>query len=175
VNDLIYNLINALRAELKQYGGMLATLEQHHDFVDRPEHGDLVLNVANINAQVDAITAAREEREYCLSEMAQGLGLEPSAGFADVIPLLPRNYRPLMEALEQENNHLAIRTHYRIRHNHLLLNNAAEMMRHLIKAIFPGDDLQTPEQWDIMVNGQNPDRINLPALPPLTPSLSLTR
>lgn len=148
MNNLIYNLIGAMREELKQYGGMLATLEQQQDFTACPEPGDLLLNVVNINRQAEAIVAARDERERCLGAVERGLGLEISAGFAEVIPLLPKHYRPLIEALEQENNQLAIRICYRARRNHLLLGSAAESMQQLIKAIFPDDGPETSPQLE---------------------------
>jgi flagellar biosynthesis/type III secretory pathway chaperone len=52
--------------------------------------------------------------------------------------LLPADYRPLVQALVQENNELLVRVQQRVRQNHLLLSHAVELMQHLINSIFPG-------------------------------------
>ena len=51
--------------------------------------------------------------------------------FAAIIPLLPPDYRPLVQALVQENNELLARVHQRTRQNHLLLSHAVELMQQL--------------------------------------------
>ena len=46
MNDLLHNLIEALREELKQYGEMLAVLEQQQDSVVRRQVDDLLRNIS---------------------------------------------------------------------------------------------------------------------------------
>jgi flagellar biosynthesis/type III secretory pathway chaperone len=143
MNDLLHNLIESLREELKQYGEMLAVLELQQDTVVHRHTADLLQNVASINAQADVIAAVRREREQHQRNVARQLGLNEDATFAAIIPLLPLNYRPLVEALVQENNELLVRVHHRTRQNHLLLSHAVELMQQLINAIFPGGGPKT--------------------------------
>jgi flagellar biosynthesis/type III secretory pathway chaperone len=138
MNDLLPNLIEALREELKQYGEMLARLDQQQNLVMLRQTCDLMQNVATVNAQAATIAAARREREQHQRHIARRLNLPESAGFTAIVPLLPPDYRPLVQALVQENNELLIRVQQRARQNHLLLSHAVELMQQLINSIFPG-------------------------------------
>jgi flagellar biosynthesis/type III secretory pathway chaperone len=138
MNDLLHNLIEALREELKQYGEMLAMLEQQHESVVQRQTNHLLQNVAEVNAQASVIAAVRHEREQRRCHVARHLRLEENATFATIIPLLPADYRPLIQALVQENNALLVRIQQRARQNHLLLSHAVDLMQQLINAIFPG-------------------------------------
>ena len=143
MNDLLHNLIEALREELKQYGEMLAVLEQQQDTVVQRHANDLLQNVASVNAQAEVIAAVRREREQHQRNVARQLGLDKDAAFQVIIPLLSADYRPLVEALVQENNELLERVHHRTRQNHLLLSHAVELMQQLINSIFPGGGPKT--------------------------------
>ena len=145
VIDLLHNLIEALREELKQYGEMLALLEQQQETVVQRQANDLLQNVAHINAQAEVIAAVRHEREQHQRNVARQLGLPEGVPFSTIIPLLPADYRPLVQALVQENNELRVRVHHRTRQNYLLLSHAVELMQQLINAISPGG---SPETYD---------------------------
>lgn len=145
MNDLLPNLIEALREELKQYGEMLALLDQQQDLVMQRQTSELLSSVATINEQTGIISAARHEREQRQRHLARLLELSNDAGFAAIMPRLPADYRPLVEALVQENNELLVRVQQRARQNHLLLNHAVELMQHLINAIVPG---ASPKTYD---------------------------
>ena len=110
---LLSNLIEALREELTQYGEMLARLDHQKDLVMRRQTDDLNRSVADINAQAEVITAARTERERHQVLIIQRLNLPATAGFGEIVPLLPADYRPLVQALVQENNELLIRVRQR--------------------------------------------------------------
>jgi len=138
MNVLLPNLIEALRDELKQYGEMLARLDHQQNVVMRRQTEDLLPSVAAINHQADAIAATRTEREGCQRQVARHLNLPETAAFTAIVPLLPADYRPLVQALVQENNELLVRVQQRARQNHLLLSHAVELMQRLINAIFPG-------------------------------------
>ncbi|HEY5297133.1 MAG TPA: flagellar protein FlgN [Verrucomicrobiae bacterium] len=146
MNDPLSNLIEALREELKQYGEMLAVLEQQQTSVVQRQTSDLLQNVANINSQANVIAAVRREREQHQRHVARHLDLDENAGFAVILPLLPADYRPLVQALVQENNELLARIQQRTRQNHLLLSHAVELMQQLINAIFPGGSPKTYDQ-----------------------------
>lgn len=143
MNDLLHNLIEALREELKQYGEMLAVLEQQQQSVVQRQTNVLLQNVADVNAQANVIAAVRHEREQHRRHVARQLGLEENTSFAIIIPMLPADYRPLVQALVHENNSLLFRIQQRARQNQLLLSHAVELMQQLINSIFPGSGPKT--------------------------------
>ena len=138
MNALLPNLIEALRNELQQYGEMLARLDHQQNVVMRRQTEDLLPSVAAINTQAGTIAAARTEREQRQRQVALQLNLPETAAISAIVPLLPADYRPLVQALAQENNELLVRVQQRARQNHLLLSHAVELMQRLINAIFPG-------------------------------------
>jgi flagellar biosynthesis/type III secretory pathway chaperone len=138
MNELLQNLIEALREELKEYGEMLALLEQQQQMVTHRQTQDLLQCVAGINVQSDAIAAARREREQRQREVARELNLEADASFTEVVPRLPGQFQPLMKALVQENNQLLARIQQRARQNHLLLTRIVELMQRFLGSLFPG-------------------------------------
>lgn len=139
-------LIESLREELKQYGEMLAQLDMQQDLVMRRQTADLVHTVSSVNAQTAVIANARHAREHQQRLMAGALNLPETAAFYSIIPLLPADYRPLVQALVQENNELLVRVQQRARQNHLLLSHAVELMQTLINSIFPGANPKTYDE-----------------------------
>ena len=138
MKELLSNLIEALREELKQYGEMLALLDQQQQLVMLRQVADLPDNVNCVYAQAGVIAAARHERDQRQRHLARLLELPENAGFSLLIPLLPPDYQPLVDALVHENNELLVRVQQRARLNHLLLSHCVELMQQLINSIFPG-------------------------------------
>jgi flagellar biosynthesis/type III secretory pathway chaperone len=136
MNELLTNLIEALREELKEYGEMLAMLDQQQQMVTHRQTQDLLQCVAGINVQAEAIAAARHEREQRQREVARELNLDPDAPYTDVVPRLPSQFQPLVKALVQENNQLLMRIQQRARQNHLLLTRIVELMQRFLGSLF---------------------------------------
>ena len=143
MKELLHNLVDSLREELKEYGEMLALLDQQQEMVMRRQTQDLIQCVQTINAQVENITAARLEREQRQRNLARMSGLAEDAPFATLVPRLPGEYRPLIQALVHENNELLKRIQRRARQNHLLLSRIVELMQRLFDPFFPNSQPTT--------------------------------
>lgn len=157
MKELLSNLIEALREELKQYGEMLALLEQQQQLVMQRQVAALPEHVACVNSQAGVIAAARQEREQRQRHLARLLGLPDATGFTILLPQLPPDYQPLVDALVRENNELLVRVQQRARQNHLLLSHCVELMQQLINSIIPG---VSPTTYD------GAGRLPMPAVPP---------
>ena len=144
MKELLSVLIDSLREELKEYGEMLALLDQEQGMVMRRHTQDLLQCVTAINSQAENIAAARNQREQHQHHLARQLGLPEDALFNLILPKLPEDYRPLVDALVRENNELLIRVRQRARQNHLLLNRVVELMQRFLGSFFPG---QTPATY----------------------------
>ena len=134
MNELLQNFIASLREELKQYGELLALLDAQQEQVVRRLPDELLASVAAVEAQGQAIRAARRERAQRQRELAQSLGTVADSAIASLIPLLPDAYRPLAAALVEENNHLLRRVRQRARQNHVLLSRSLELMERFINS-----------------------------------------
>jgi len=137
MKDFLDNLVDSLREELKEYGEMLALLDQQQEMVMRRQTQDLLQCVQSINTQMENITAARREREQRQRDMARMFGMAEGTSFSMLVPRLPGEYRPLVQALVNENNELLKRIQRRARQNHLLLSRIVELMQRLFDPFFP--------------------------------------
>ena len=134
MNELLQNFVESLREELKQYGELLALLEQQQAQVVRRLADELLETVSAVNSQGDAIQIARREREQRQRELARSLRLLDDARIADLIAAMPEAYRPLVSALVDENNQLLTRVRQRARQNHVLLSRSVELMQQFINS-----------------------------------------
>jgi hypothetical protein len=132
MNDPLPQLIESLREELKQYGQMLVLLEDQQEDIVRRQNEALLEATAAINSQGSAIHAARRRRESIQRDLASSLQAGDDLSLASLAPLLPADYRPLLEALVQENNNLLRRIQQRARQNHLLLRRSLELLDEFI-------------------------------------------
>ncbi|HZR19377.1 MAG TPA: flagellar protein FlgN [Verrucomicrobiae bacterium] len=138
MNEPLNNLIEALREELKQYGEMLALLDQEQELVMHRQTLGIAPCVSAINAQADTLQAVRQEREQRRRHLAGLLQIPLESSFKDLISRLPAPYQPLLQALVQENKELLFRVQQRARQNHLLLSRMVELMQKLIGSLVPG-------------------------------------
>jgi flagellar biosynthesis/type III secretory pathway chaperone len=131
----LQRLIESLRKELQQYGEMLALLDQQQEDVTQRRTSNVWSSVASIDAQGAVIANARVEREAAHRALSRALGQPDATTIAELLPLLPSDYRPLISALVDENNELLARVQSRARQNHLLLRRSVELMQQFIGSL----------------------------------------
>jgi flagellar biosynthesis/type III secretory pathway chaperone len=158
MKELLNNLIESLREELKEYGEMLALLDQQQHLVMHRQTQDLLQCVTAINTQAETIAAARREREQHQRHITRLLEIADDAPFTKLIPRLPPEYQPLVQALVQENNELLIRVQQRARQNHLLLNRVVDLMQRFLSSLFPGSQPTTYDDAGQMLAAALPQR-----------------
>jgi len=142
MNESFSNLVNALRQELEQYGEMLALLECQQQQVAARCADGVYQTIGPIKLQALAIQKARAHREERCAELAQSLHQAKGATFAQLMPLVPADCRPLLCALVEENNELLVRVRQRVRQNHLRLSRSIELMQSLINSLCPAGELK---------------------------------
>jgi flagellar biosynthesis/type III secretory pathway chaperone len=151
MNEPLNNLIEALREELKQYGEMLALLDQEQELVMHRQTLGIAPCVSAINSQADTLQAVRHEREQRRRHLASTLQISQESSFKDLIGRLPAPYQPLLHALVQENKELLFRVQQRARQNHLLLSRMVDLMQKLIGSLMPGAGPATYSQGGVVL------------------------
>jgi hypothetical protein len=136
----VKNLVEALRDELKNYGEMLALLDRQQEFLMSRSAKEVSHSVTEVQDQGAAIQAARERREEYHRAVVEAAGQPDSTCFADLIPLLPADYQPLLQALVDENNELLFHVRRRARQNHLLLKRSVDLMGQVLDTLCPLSD-----------------------------------
>jgi flagellar biosynthesis/type III secretory pathway chaperone len=140
--ESLKTLISALRGELQEYGEMLALLDRQQQLVMARAADEVFQSISLIQAQGVTIQAARGHREDCRARVAAELSQDENITFALLMPQLPADYRPLVGALVEENNHLLVRVQQRARQNHLLLSRSLEMMQDFLNTLMPGREIR---------------------------------
>src|SRR5688500_7348107 len=135
MKEFVEKLIGALREELQQYGEMLARLDDQQELVMRRAAAAVLETVPQVQSQSAVLTQAREVRFNSMKELCATMRLPVETTFKDLLPNLPSDYRPLLEALVQENNELLQRIHQRARQNHILLSRTVESMQQVINSL----------------------------------------
>ena len=134
---ILQTFIEALRNELQQFGEMLALLDQHHELALHPRGDDIQASSAAIHAHRAIIQSAREQRQAWQRRLAHGLNQPELATFAQLLPLVPMPYQPLLTALVQENHELLQRIEQRAQQNQELLQHSLDRMRDFIATLPP--------------------------------------
>jgi flagellar biosynthesis/type III secretory pathway chaperone len=131
------NIADCLRAELSEYGSLLQLFEQQQQLLfSRNADGVLRLS-GEIEAQVNRLHDCRARREQAAMEFAVSHGHPPGATLRSMLPSVPADARPLVEALINEVNHLIHRTRRITRHNHALLARAVETHQEFLRIVRP--------------------------------------
>jgi hypothetical protein len=139
-------LIEALREELKQYGEMLALLDQQQEFVLAQKAAEILEVVAAISRQAELLKQARAQREFSRLQLARMLDQPDGTRFDRLTAEIPADYRPLVNALVEENNQLLYRIQQRARQNHLLLSRCLELSQKLMATLFSAGGVPVYDQ-----------------------------
>lgn len=142
MTEAIESLIAALREELKHYGEMLALLDQQQENAINRLSDEMLAATTAVQNHAVIIQSARREREERQRALARELRVAEASTFIELFPLLPANYRPLVQSLVDENNALLWRVQQRARQNHRVLSRSVELMQQFLGMLFPARDTQ---------------------------------
>lgn len=140
---VLQKLIETLREELTHYGEMLALLDRQQETTVNRMTDEMFAVTAAIQNQSRVIQDARSRRDTAQRHLARELTVVESSTFVELTPLLPPDYRPLVESLVDENNDLLRKVQHRARQNHLLLSRSVELMQQFINTLAPAASART--------------------------------
>ena len=131
-------VVEALRDELQEYGGLLNLFEDQQAAIlqRRPE---VVLEVtASIEEQLKTISERRNYREELVRKSSRTVQTTSDGLVREVISYFPEAVRSLANALVDEVNNLLIRTKRRARQNQMLLVRSIEVSQAILRMLDPG-------------------------------------
>ena len=130
-------LIELLRAELVEYGGLLALLDdQQAAIVARAPDRVLEINT-EINDQMRMIQVRRETREEFVATLSDKLRQLPNSTLRDLLRFFRPPIQPLIAALIDEINKLVTRARRRAVQNQMLLARSIEVMQEVLHKLNP--------------------------------------
>jgi hypothetical protein len=136
-------IAGCLRAELADYGGLLARFEEQQRFLFERNADDVMRLSTAIEAQAHALQACRRERENAVAAFAAAHGQPVTSTLRALLPHVEADARPLLEALIDEVNRLLHRVRRVSRHNHTLLARTVELHQETLRLARPDAFTQT--------------------------------
>ena len=134
-------IIDALRAEMQEYGGLLNLFDQQQNAILNRKPDDIADIELTIEAQLATLRARRTQREHlvtCLTPDA-----DPHPTLLQSILHFPQPMRPLVEALAGEVNRLIGRVRRRAQQNQMLLARTIEVTQEICEKLKPGTVVRT--------------------------------
>lgn len=139
MNDSLQCLIQALQAELGEYGALLHLFEQQQTCVLRHDStGYLELNVL-VEEQMATLARCRSLRQGLAGAVAREHRKAPETPLLEMAESLPAARRPLIRALVEEINRLVELARRRAQQNQLLLARCIDTARAVISTLRPAE------------------------------------
>ena len=130
-------LAAALRAELAEYGGLLALLDEQRDAIMARQVDRLVDMNAEVEAQMRAAALHRQSRERLGSDLAMRFGGRGDLTVKELLPLMPPASRPMFEALLENGSSLLEKAKDKARRNRGMLSRASEVNEEILRRLQP--------------------------------------
>ena len=136
-------LAECLRAELADYGGLLALFEEQQKFLFARDANEVLRLSTAIEQCMHAVQASRRHREAVVTAFALGHAQSGTATLRSLLPQVDAVARPLLEALIAEVNHLVHRVRRTSRQNHLFLARTVILHQEVLQQVLPNSFTKT--------------------------------
>jgi len=130
-------LIEALRDELQEYGGLLSLFDDQQKAILARKPEEVLVIQNTIKVQLEMIHVRRKHREGVARDFAVAVGQDPGLSVIALIEFTDEMVRPLLHALIYEVNQLITSTRRRGQQNQMLLARSIEVTQQLLKRLNP--------------------------------------
>jgi hypothetical protein len=113
-------LVDALREELQEKGGLIRLLNQQTEVLYRRDAGDVARIEEQIRSQLRLASRCTQSRQLILSQTASRMKLSENAESSEILGRFPEYVQPLLEALFGEVDRLSSRMEERLKQNQQL-------------------------------------------------------
>lgn len=131
------SLIEALRDEVQEYGGLLSLFNDQQTAILERKPDLVVASQEAITQQLSTINTCRKLREATAKEFALAAGHPPESPLRALIDSCAEALRPLLHALMDEVNQLILKTRRRAQQNQMLLARSIEVSQQLLQRLNP--------------------------------------
>ena len=143
MNQFWQLLAESLRTEVAEYGRLVHIFEEQQAHLLKREAADVLRTTNEIDQQVRIVAESRRAREGTTRDFARAQGLAEASTIRSLLPAVPAEARPLIEALVDDLNRLVRRVRRISRHNRLFLIRTIETHQELLRRFRPGSFTKT--------------------------------
>jgi flagellar biosynthesis/type III secretory pathway chaperone len=136
-------LLNLLRDELQEYGGLIGLLSaQQQSILNRKEESLLQLN-QSVQTQMEASQILQKRRQGMVCSLAKSFGESERSTLSELVPHFPDVTRPMFESIIEEINSLITRVREKVMQNQRLLARLVEVTDQILSATDPAAHSKT--------------------------------
>ncbi|MGB0372981.1 MAG: flagellar protein FlgN [Opitutales bacterium] len=136
--SLCEELVNVLRAELQEYGGLLNLLDDQQETILNRKSQELMQINKQIELQADANRLLKESRERIVERLVSDWGATPgSSRITQLIRFFPEAMQPMVKSIADEINDLIRKSRRRLEQNRLLLKRLSSITEEMLSFINP--------------------------------------
>ena len=136
-------LLNMLRDELQEYGGLIGLLSaQQQSILNRREESLLQLN-QSVQTQMQASQVLQKRRQNMVSMLALSYGEPERTTLSELVSHFPDVTRPMFESIIDEINSLITRVREKVLQNQRLLQRLVEVTDQILGVADPVGHSQT--------------------------------
>ena len=136
-------LVDALRKEVEEYGGLLNLFDRQQSALLRRDADTVLATVGAIEQQIKTIDQCRNARESVMRLYCQRLGLAADLPLRGLLEYFPAPVQPLVDALIGEVNSLIMRSKRRAQQNQMLLARSIEVTQQILQRLNPSGVTKT--------------------------------
>lgn len=136
-NSPYEGLVDVLRSEIIEYGGLLNLLDEQIDRIVHHDVNGLLEVKLKIDEQISVNKILGNERQAIVNEIAQEIELKVEDSMKVLLPYLPKNIRGLIEALMHEVVTLVEKTQRKAKQCQLMLARVCEVAEDVIRVFQP--------------------------------------
>jgi flagellar biosynthesis/type III secretory pathway chaperone len=136
-------LLNLLRDELQEYGGLIGLLSaQQQSILNRKEESLLQLN-QSVQTQMEASQILQKRRQGLVCSLARSFGESERSTLSELVQHFPDVTRPMFESIIEEINSLIGRVREKVMQNQRLLARLVEVTDQILGATDPASHSKT--------------------------------
>ncbi len=152
-------LVDVLRDELQEYGGLYNLLDRQQEEIFRREPDVVIETNEEIEHYMAGMGELRLKREEMVGALAERYDCDKDLSLKKLIPELPEFARPLLQALVDDVNHMVDKTRRKARQNFLLLSRTMELTQETIRSLQPDQYTKTySKKGRVGMSHQTPSR-----------------
>ncbi len=136
-------LVDALRAELQEYGAICGTLDEQQKAIFARDAEKVNVIGSILAQQLESADRLRQAREELMKDIARFNELPLETSLADMRQVFPEAAQGLFKALIAEINSMITNMRRRSRQNQMLLARTCEVMERTLQLLRPSNFVKT--------------------------------
>ena len=140
------DLLNLLRDELGEYGGLMGLLSNQQESILNREPENLLEINKSVRSQMMASQTLQQQRQGFVSSLASGYGKPKDSSLSELVPCFPAVTQPMFESIVEEINNLISKIRRKLDQNRRLISRLGDVTDQILAVTDPRSHTKTYDQ-----------------------------